>query len=43
MGYKERHLDERSLWDRTKEIGLDFQQIAQINGAGGNPVEIWLG
>ena len=43
MGYKERHPDERSLWDGAKDIGLDFQQIAQVNGAGGNPVEIWLG
>ncbi|KAG8214981.1 putative methyltransferase-domain-containing protein [Butyriboletus roseoflavus] len=43
MGYKERHPDERSLWDRAKAIDLHFQQIAQVNGAGGNPVEIWLG
>ncbi|KAN0088916.1 putative methyltransferase domain containing protein [Tylopilus felleus] len=42
MGYKERHPDERSLWDRAREIGLCFQQIGQVNGAGGNPVEIWL-
>ena len=43
MGYKERHRDERSLWDRAKAIDLHFQQIAQVDGAGGNPVEIWLG
>lgn len=43
MGYKERHLDERSLWDHAKDIDIHFQQIAQVNGAGGNPVEIWLG
>ncbi|KAH0836347.1 putative methyltransferase-domain-containing protein [Lanmaoa asiatica] len=43
MGYKERHPDERSLWDRARGIDLHFQQIAHINGAGGNPVEIWLG
>ena len=43
MGYKERHPDERSLWDRVNEIGLRFQQIGQVNGAGGHPVEIWLG
>ncbi|KAF8433253.1 putative methyltransferase-domain-containing protein [Boletus edulis BED1] len=43
MGYKERHPDERSLWDMAKDIGLHFQQVAQVNGAGGHPVEIWLG
>ncbi|KAF8142123.1 putative methyltransferase-domain-containing protein [Boletus edulis] len=43
MGYKERHPDERSLWDMAKDIGLHFQQVAQVNGAGGLPVEIWLG
>lgn len=43
MGYKERHPDERLLWDRAKDIDLHFQQIARVNGAGGNPVEIWLG
>lgn len=43
MGYKERHPDERSLWDRAKGIGLHFQQITQVSGVGGQPVEIWLG
>ena len=43
MGYKERHSDERSLWDRAKDIDLHFQQIAQVDGVAGNPVEIWLG
>lgn len=43
MGYKERDPDERTLWDRAKDIGLCFHQIARVNGAGGNPVEIWLG
>ncbi|KAI9457181.1 putative methyltransferase-domain-containing protein [Boletus coccyginus] len=42
MGYKERHPDERSLWDRAKDIGLHFQQIAQVNGAGGNPIRCWV-
>lgn len=43
MGYKERHPDERSLWDRAKDIALHFQQVGQVVGAGGNQVEIWLG
>ncbi|KAH0826461.1 hypothetical protein J3R83DRAFT_5461 [Lanmaoa asiatica] len=43
MGYKERHPDERSLWDRAKGTDLYFQQVAHVNGAGGDPVEIWLG
>lgn len=43
MGYKERHPDERSLWGRANDISLHFQKIACVNGAGGNPVEIWLG
>ncbi|KAG9309578.1 putative methyltransferase-domain-containing protein [Chiua virens] len=43
MGYKERHSDEQSLWDHARAIGLDFRKIAQVSGAGGNPIEIWLG
>jgi hypothetical protein len=43
MGYKERDAAERTLWDLVAEIGLEFEQISEHTGAGGAPVEIWLG
>jgi len=43
VGYKERDPAERILWDMASEIGLYFQRIGERAGAGGAPVEIWLG
>lgn len=43
LGYKERDAAERTLWDLMKEAGIKFQRIGQRLGAGGAPVEIWLG
>lgn len=43
LAYKERHPDERTLWSMIKDIGLAFEEIARIPGAGGAPVEIYLG
>ncbi|KAF9219801.1 hypothetical protein BS17DRAFT_716628 [Gyrodon lividus] len=43
LGYKERHADERSLWDRAKKINVHFEKVGEVKGAGGNPVEVWVG
>ncbi|KAI5124255.1 hypothetical protein M0805_005104 [Coniferiporia weirii] len=43
LAYKERHPDERRLWEMARAIGLRFDEIAHVGGAGGNPVEIYLG
>lgn len=43
MGYKERDLAERTLWDSLSEIGLDLNKVGERTGAGGIPVEVWLG
>ncbi|EJD07586.1 uncharacterized protein FOMMEDRAFT_74231, partial [Fomitiporia mediterranea MF3/22] len=43
LAYKERDPDERRLWDMALEIGLHFQEIGRIPGAGGMPVEIYSG
>ena len=43
LGYKERDSAERTLWDMTREIGVDFQQVGERVGMGGQPIEIWLG
>ncbi|KAL0955132.1 hypothetical protein HGRIS_004045 [Hohenbuehelia grisea] len=43
LGYKERDEGERTLWDLAREIGLEFERIGERPGAGGAPVEIWLG
>ncbi len=43
LAYKERHPDERTLWSMIKGIGLSLTEIARIPGAGGAPVEIYLG
>ena len=41
MGYKERHVDERTLWEMAKAVGLDFVHVGERSGGGGSPVEIW--
>ncbi|KAL0569716.1 hypothetical protein V5O48_012245 [Marasmius crinis-equi] len=43
LGYKERDAAERSLWDMAREIGIQFTQVDQVPGAGGVPIEIWIG
>ncbi|KIJ20655.1 hypothetical protein PAXINDRAFT_174160 [Paxillus involutus ATCC 200175] len=43
LGYKERHADERLLWDLAKQINVHFGQVGEVKGAGGNPVEVWVG
>lgn len=41
LGYKERHAEERTLWDMTGDIGIDLQKLDERVGAGEPPVEIW--
>ncbi|KAI0690304.1 putative methyltransferase-domain-containing protein [Cytidiella melzeri] len=43
LGYKERDAAERSLWDMALSIGVELQKIGEKAGAGGCPVEIWVG
>ncbi|THH00467.1 hypothetical protein EW145_g7075 [Phellinidium pouzarii] len=43
LAYKERHPDERRLWDMTRTIGLRLDEVARVSGACGNPVEIFVG
>jgi len=43
LGYKERDPEERTLWEMARNIGISFKQIGERKGAGGAPVEIWLG
>lgn len=43
LGYKERDIAERTLWNLVAEIGFEFEKINDLTGAGGTPVEIWLG
>ncbi|KAF9266770.1 hypothetical protein L218DRAFT_996333 [Marasmius fiardii PR-910] len=43
MGYKERDAAERSLWDMAQEIDIRFEKVAEMPGAGGIPIEIWIG
>ena len=42
LGYKERDPGERTLWKMTKEVGLEFEKVAERPGAGGAPIEIWI-
>lgn len=42
LGYKERDASERSLWDMATDIGVALEKVDERQGAGGNPVEIWL-
>ncbi|EDQ98329.1 uncharacterized protein LACBIDRAFT_303943 [Laccaria bicolor S238N-H82] len=43
LGYKERDAAERTLWDMAAEIGVEFEKVGERAGAGGAPVEIWIG
>lgn len=35
LGYKERDVAERTLWEMAEKIGIHFEKVAQIPGAGG--------
>jgi len=44
LAYKERDPAERRLWDMmTRETGIVLECVGRRAGAGGLPVEIWLG
>jgi hypothetical protein len=43
VGYKERDKAERTFWDITARDGIKFAKVGERKGAGGEPVEIWLG
>ncbi|KAI5984289.1 putative methyltransferase-domain-containing protein [Pisolithus albus] len=43
LGYKERDVAERTLWNMAKDAGIDFEQVGVVNGAGGAQIEIWVG
>ena len=44
LAYKERDPAERQLWDMmTRETGIVLECVGRKAGAGGLPVEIWLG
>ncbi|TFK52015.1 hypothetical protein OE88DRAFT_1602605, partial [Heliocybe sulcata] len=43
LGYKERDPGERSLWEMARDIGVRFEKVGERAGAGGAPVEIWVG
>lgn len=43
LGYKERDTAERTFWDFMKGAGIELVKVAAVIGAGGAPVEIWLG
>ena len=43
FGYKERDEAERTWWEIAAQVGIDFEKIGQRVGAGGAPVEVWIG
>lgn len=45
LGYKERDVAERELWDmlRASEMKMILERVGNVAGAGGVPVEIWVG
>lgn len=43
LGYKERDESEHTFWNMMSDLGIDFEKIGERAGAGGVPVEIWLG
>ncbi|KAI0832023.1 putative methyltransferase-domain-containing protein [Trametes gibbosa] len=43
LGYKERDPSERALWAMAKDIGVVFERVGERTGAGGQPVELWVG
>jgi hypothetical protein len=44
LGFKERDPDERTLWPMLADAaGLTLKKVGERSGAGGAPVEIWIG
>ncbi|KAJ3847289.1 putative methyltransferase-domain-containing protein [Lentinula lateritia] len=43
LGYKERDVAERSLWSMAADVSIHFERVGERRGAGGAPVEIWMG
>lgn len=43
LGYKERDAAERTWWEIAAQAGIGFEKIGERVGAGGAPVEIWVG
>ncbi|KAJ4470116.1 putative methyltransferase-domain-containing protein [Lentinula aciculospora] len=43
LGYKERDATERCLWTMVTEIGIHLERVGERPGAGGAPVEVWVG
>ncbi|KAI6042067.1 putative methyltransferase-domain-containing protein [Pisolithus marmoratus] len=43
LGYKERDVAERTLWNMAKEVGIVLEQVGVVGGAGGTAIEIWVG
>jgi hypothetical protein len=44
LAYKERDPGERRLWDMMMAgVGVALEQVGSGAGAGGAPVEIWMG
>ncbi|KAG8967223.1 hypothetical protein FRC03_010467 [Tulasnella sp. 419] len=44
MAYKERDPSERQLWDMAaKQVGVFFERVGGVEGAGEMEVEIWIG
>jgi hypothetical protein len=44
LAYKERDPGERRLWDlMVSSVGITLEQVGCEAGAGGAPVEIWMG
>ncbi|KAH9830026.1 putative methyltransferase-domain-containing protein [Rhodofomes roseus] len=43
LGYKERDPAERMLWEMMRDIGVRLEKVDERRGAGGDPVEIWIG
>jgi hypothetical protein len=44
LAYKERDPGERRLWDMMmSDVGVALEQVGSEAGAGGAPVEIWMG
>ncbi len=44
LAYKERDPGERRLWDMmARQVGVALERVGSEAGAGGPPVEIWVG
>ena len=44
LAYKERDPGERRLWDMmARQVGVALERVGSEAGAGGAPVEIWMG